>query len=246
MRSDTPPSERLSADDRDRRLALIHRDLVVPALPQHPMQASDDFNAATRALIAAAQMLRAAGAMSSVDPALADSLGAQAQKVTHDALEPVTKHLVDTGIATTIEEHAAVIASGLQVDDLPDEDIEAMRACGSSDPQAELELSLERLKRAAGEIAMAREIPWDEAVLVATEALSSGNGPPAAPKPRRRWLKGLGAIVKGSVLLAVDGGLLIAGIPVGVANPPAAVAVLGSLGMGFNDVAAGFGDLRAE
>jgi hypothetical protein len=107
-----------------------------------------------------------------------------------------------------------------------------------------LEIELEHFKAVALALGAARRLPAEEAIAKATEALW-GEQPAAAPaKTPRRWFKGVAGIVKGAVLLTVDGTLLATGAPIGA--PPAAVAVVGSLAMGFEGVVSGVGDVRGE
>ena len=55
--------------------------------------------------------------------------------------------LVQTGIIEVIERYADEIAEGMDIDDMPDEDIEAVRLSGSFDPQRECQLLMRRTKR---------------------------------------------------------------------------------------------------
>jgi hypothetical protein len=149
-----------------------------------------------------------------------------------------------------IDDHSELIVSQLEVEDLPEADLEALRRSGVADPWAEASLSIQRLRRRSAARSTAGVADYEQAVEEARQTL--GEPRPAPPKtvaqgrPARRWFKGVGAIVKGGVLISVDGGLLIAGAPITVVEPSASAALIGSLAMGFSDVATGIGDLRGE
>jgi len=250
-----------------RSLAHVHREDVAPRIDGAPPEARDHLREASLDLIQSAQLVRVVEtAKARGDHDTAATLEELSVRKAVEGLGAVEAYLVGTGVADVIEYHRAVIASELEPDDLPAEDLEALRRCGVSDPWAEAWLSIERLRRCASMPPPPEELRYASAVGQAL-TLEGRQNPAANPgqmrrrskaagdersatkpaaKPKRRWFKGFGAIVKGGVLLTVDGGLLIAGAPITAAEPMTAAGIVGSFAMGFNDVASGIGDLRGE
>jgi hypothetical protein len=162
-----------------------------------------------------------------------------------EGLEQADDLLVETSVATTLEDSARLIAARLEVDDMPD-DLAFMERSGSGDARAELELRIERLRNAAFRAGQEQErVRFAEAVRLAKD-LMPDHVPDQPPQRKRRWWKALAGLAKGGGMIGLNGSLLLAGAPIPLATPAVAVAVVGSFATGLEGLATGVGDMRGE
>lgn len=168
--------------------------------------------------------------------------------VHHDINENL---LLESGIVEVFEEHFTEIISELDVSDLPDADIEALRESGSSNPQAELRLRIKTIKkRYVKETRYNDRLSLNASIRKAGKSIEERIGrlkePDEKNPPKRRWFKGLGSICRGTVLTAVDISLLGGWWSLPLSPDTTVVGSIASIATGLGDIAIGVGELRDE
>jgi hypothetical protein len=182
-----------------------------------------------------------------VMPELAQPAFQRAVQPIRQALDEASVLLVETGVATVLENSAALVASGLEVDDLSD-DLAFLLRSEAGDARADLRLHIQRLRQAAFRAGQEEErVRLSGAVALAKQLHPAGPLQAHEPPPRkRRWWKALAGFAKGSGMIGLNGSLLLAGAPIPLATPAVAVAVVGSFMTGLEGLATGVSDLGGE
>lgn len=160
--------------------------------------------------------------------------------------------VVETGVVDVIEEYFDEITSYMDVDDLPEQDLEALRQAGSRNPKAELQLSMLRIKHKK-EIIIKRKSNHslrytvkDSKEIISnkqSEIKESNSNQP----PKRKIFKGIGSIAKGALLTTVDATLMV-GIwaPLPLSVEATTVGAVVSITTGLGDILNGVGEIRGE
>jgi hypothetical protein len=163
--------------------------------------------------------------------------------------------LTVTGIADVIQDNFSVLADGLNVEDLPEADLEMLRRTGSSDPRMEANALIYQTKarkeqtiREGRETSFAqriRDIP-NQIKRLHDELPSDSTGKPEPPRQPRRWFKGVGGIIKGSIFVLVDGAIAtgIWSLPLPV--QASTVGIVYSFAEGIGTLFTSAGELRRE
>jgi hypothetical protein len=161
------------------------------------------------------------------------------------------RFVVETGIAEVIEEFFEEIVDGMDPSDIPEQDIEALRISGSTNPINELHLSMIRLKKKR-EVIMRRNKEGSISVTVKQceervqrrkEQVKESN---SNRPPKKRIFKGLGSICKGSMLTVVDVSLVAGMWPLGLSVETTTVGAVVSITTGLGDILNGVGEMRGE
>lgn len=181
-----------------------------------------------------------------------DHLRSTLQDIRNANHEVNERLLLETGIVEVFEENFEEIISELEVSDLPTADIEALRQAGSTDPQRELRVRINTIKRRFSKV---RQYNNDQRSLSSsiTEAnkqidrrLERLKQPDGNNPPKRRWFKGLGSLCRGTVLTAVDISLLGGWWSLPLSSDTTIVGAVGSIATGLGDIAIGVGEFRDE
>lgn len=161
--------------------------------------------------------------------------------------------LVDTGVIEVIEQYAEEIAEGMDVGDMPEEDINAIRLSGSTDPRRECQLLIRRTKREikfrvsrSGRVSFAVELSHTKQEIERNTGAAQGPRKSNAEPRKRRLFKGVGGVAQGALLTAVDVSLLVGWWSIPVGAETATVGSLVSIVTGIGTVMTGVGDLRGE
>jgi len=158
--------------------------------------------------------------------------------------------VVETGISDSIEEFFEEIVDGMDVDDIPEQDLIALRQSGSQDPKQECQLSILRLKRKKEIVIKRKETSFSFTIKESVDRLerrkerlqkSNSNEP-----PKKKLFKGLGTICKGAMLTVVDVSLVAGMWPTGLPTEATTVGAVVSLTTGIGDILIGVGEMRGE
>ncbi|MCC7052982.1 MAG: hypothetical protein IT355_06905 [Gemmatimonadaceae bacterium] len=163
----------------------------------------------------------------------------------------------DIGMLDVVEEYDGLIIEGMTFEDLPAEDIRALRLLGETSARGALLAAFLQVKR-RGTLDVMRQEPTISPLVsslrgIETRLRNAGDAlrPPVVPTvgvrhPSRRWFKGLGKIAQGAALTLADvcmaGGLLT--LPVSPETQGWGAIVSSITGIGT--VLEGAGELRAE
>lgn len=162
----------------------------------------------------------------------------------------------ETGIIDIIEEFEEIIIEGMELEDIPPHDIEALEQLGERNPkgallaafrkikhrkslskhenkETEIRSRLHKLERELSDIENKQEIPKFQEFGIES-------------KPKRRWFKGIGKVAQGTALTLADVGLA-AGILVLPVDPATQTwgAIVSSV-TGIGTALDGAGELRGE
>lgn len=164
----------------------------------------------------------------------------------------------ETGLLPGIEEYYPEIVEGMDVDDLPAEDLAVMRHLGSQEPREELQGLMGILKfRNRGDVSRRQRNvelrgglrEGKERVAEKRHELSTraeqGEGQQPGPITRR-WFKGLGSMCQGAALTIVDAGLVLGLWPFDVQPETRTVGAVVSITTGLGTILSGVGELRGE
>ncbi|MFN3694276.1 MAG: hypothetical protein ACK4UV_04645 [Ignavibacterium sp.] len=156
--------------------------------------------------------------------------------------------IVDSGILETIEKYFEEIIEQTEIDDFPEQDINALRESGSVNPKRELRQILFRIKKERtrnkynDNIKFTFELKHSkEKIEKRRKQLDSENS-----KPKRSIFKGLGNITRGTILTVVDFSLLIGAWSIPLSNETTSVGAVVSITTGIGDIMTGIGDFRGE
>ncbi|MEM6978423.1 MAG: hypothetical protein AAF539_02065 [Planctomycetota bacterium] len=171
-------------------------------------------------------------------------------------LRTVDRLVVQTGIADEIQNHYESIVERLEQTDFPEADVQLLRDLGFETPEKELVLMIHQAKRPCRVSDRPNDGPsldYSHAVRTSIETLegrhrlkNSGEDTQKAEKPKRKGLKGLGPICKGSAITIVDVGLLGGFWNGGGPAEAIRVGATVSIAAGLNDILRGAGELRGE
>jgi hypothetical protein len=167
--------------------------------------------------------------------------------------------IVRTGIADEIQQYHSEIVERMEASDFPEIDLKLLRDLGYDTPEQELVLMVRRSKKldakfTASDSSDRWRLDFSHSVESSIEILESRlknkneleSVAPTQSKQKRKWLKGLGAICKGSAFTIVDATLL-GGLWNGIVPPHmASVGAVVSITTGLGDILSGAGDLRGE
>lgn len=172
-----------------------------------------------------------------------------------EAFQVLDQLVIETGIADLIEENFDVIMDELTLAELPPEDLEALRECGSPDPRGEMATYLLTLKRRYRRLL---NRPHDQSFEQQLRDLPShlqhvqkdAHGPfsasqtPDTARRRRRLYKGLGQLLPGIVTTIANVGTGVLSIHAG--HPVDFAGLLNSSSVGVGMILSGKGDLDGE
>ncbi|QDS97612.1 hypothetical protein [Adhaeretor mobilis] len=181
-------------------------------------------------------------------------------RLLHDlihGLRVVDRWIVQTGIADEIRQYHSEIVDRMEAADFPEIDVQLLRDLGYDSPEQELVLMVRRSKKLDAKFSASNSndrwhLDFSHSIESSIEILESrcknkdGEESIAPTKQKRKWLKGLGAICKGSAFTIVDATLL-GGFWNGIVPPHmASVGAVVSITTGLGDILSGAGDLRGE
>ena len=174
-----------------------------------------------------------------------------------NGLRVVDHWIVQTGIADEVQRYYSEIVDRMEASDFPEIDVQLLRELGYETPQQELILMIRRSKKLDKEFSspnlndrrqpdLSRSIEEAIEILEARCTAEDDRESMGPTRPKRKWLKGLGAICKGSAFAIVDATLL-GGFWNGVVPAHmASVGALVSISTGLGEILSGAGDLRGE
>ncbi len=162
-------------------------------------------------------------------------------------------HLVlQSGISDVVEEFWDEIVDGMDISDIPEADFDALREAGSHDPKSEVHVSVIRVKKLkistgynSKESSLRYSLEKSESIVQRKKEIlkeSNSNNPPT----KRKIFKGLGGICRGTILTAVDVGLLAGFWPVPLSPDTTTVGAVTSMITGIGDIMIAVGELRGE
>lgn len=163
------------------------------------------------------------------------------------------RELVDTGIAEVLEPFIPEIMSGLEIEDLPKEDLLALRRAGVSFPEEELRLRIRLIRsewpvrqRNDNRPSIRHAIHLADAELEQAINEIEPTSEPQPPRKKVRWWKALGSLCRGTVLTGVDLALLTGGWALPLSPDTTIVGGVASIATGLGDIAIGVGEFRDE
>lgn len=164
----------------------------------------------------------------------------------------LNNHLVlETGIVDAIEEFFEEIIDGMDVDDIPEQDFEALLKSGSRNPKAEIQFSMLKLRKKKDIIikrgknhSLYYRVKESKDIIKQRQAeIKESN---SNISPRRKIFKGIGTICKGALLTTVDA-TLVAGLwPFSLSIETTTVGAVVSMTTGIGDIFNGIGEIRGE
>jgi hypothetical protein len=171
------------------------------------------------------------------------------------------RYVLKTGIADVMQEFFADIVSELDVSDLPEQDLEALREAGSRHPEGELHLCLMQVKklqtiRAQGKF-INQHPDFRHAIERAGKEINFRRekfDPPEkqGPEPEEESIskgaimKGMGNICRGTVLVAVDISLMAGMWSVPLSPDTTKVGAVASVVTGLGDIVVGIGEMMKD
>jgi hypothetical protein len=221
----------------------------------HPFHMVEDFPFGVERLMRAMRTLRFIEANFDEDEDLTQYFKPEAlQRVLDDLSDGLrlnNQFIVDTGIADMIEEYFDEIVDGMDPEDLPEQDFEALRRGGSQNPKQEIHLSMIRLKRKKEIIIRQSDkgsITYTiknsvEQVSKRKQRIEKAN---SNNPPKKKIFKGLSSICKGALLTVVDVSLVTGMWPLGLSVETTTVGAVVSMTTGVGDILSGVGELRGE
>lgn len=180
----------------------------------------------------------------------------------------------ESGMTDALNSHLDPIADGLARKDLPDEDVDFVRGCGSKDPESEILLALAHVRSLSQRQSIFRygRLPPRGDGLASTvlteadmalrdaaakligeygasgpakkQASSNGSGTPSTSAKKRKIFNGIGRILTGVV--GGTGNVLIGVGTIPVSGGASAAAVIASAAAALGFLMQGIGDLRGE
>jgi len=163
----------------------------------------------------------------------------------------------DIGMLDIIEEYDGLIIEGMLFEDLPAQDLDALRRLGETNARGALLASFHKVKHRGSvnptqpqyeRIEISKSLRSIETRLGEVESTlrETTDDSPEPSRPSRRWFKGLGKIAQGAALTMADvclaGGLLV--LPVDPSTQTWGAIVSSITGVGT--VLDGAGELRGE
>jgi hypothetical protein len=168
-----------------------------------------------------------------------------------DGLSFNNRLILDTEVVAVIEEFFDEISSLMEVDDLPEQDFEALRQSGSRDPKTEMQLSIIKTKhkreiliKKNKDRSLTYRIKESKEVVKQKQAdikESNSNQPPT-----RKIFKGISSIARGALLTTVDATLIAGMWTVALPVETTTVGAVVSITTGIGDIFNGIGEIRGE
>lgn len=174
-----------------------------------------------------------------------------------------------SGVTDALDAHFHLISGGLTRLHLPNKDVEFVRQCGATDPEAEILLALAHLQSPFSPAGARMSVPngprvstvltdADETLQIVARKLKlaaagklpvaakSADDPdlPSTPAKKRKMFNGIGKILTGVV--GGTGNVLIGTGTIVVSGGATAAAVFGSAAASIGFLMQGIGDLRGE
>lgn len=162
----------------------------------------------------------------------------------------------EAGFTEALDAHLEEIVADLDIEHLPEEDLEILRDLGSADPRTELmamiylvKKRLARLARYSDNLPPSRELSRAEEILSGeveefqSRTENSNLEPPQKP---RRWFKGLGQIAQGTALSIGNIALAAGALALPVSPETATWGAITSSATGVGMISNGIGELRGE
>lgn len=168
------------------------------------------------------------------------------------SVEYSNRLVLKTGVSDVVEEFWDEIVDGMDISDIPDIDFEALREAGSINPKSEIHISMVRTKKwkksiryNSKESSIQYSLKKSEAIIEKKkEVLKECNS--KNPPTKRKIIKGLGGICRGTILTSVDIGLLAGIWPVPLSPDTTTVGAVASIATGIGDIIIAVGELRGE
>jgi hypothetical protein len=166
-------------------------------------------------------------------------------KINHEAVER-------SGISDIIQHHLLDIASMLELEDLPDEDLQVLRDSGSTTPESELRICIKRLHRLAETVESSKndtKVSFCSSVSEAKNIISERRrslekSPNNAIISKKDVTKGLVDTCRGACLCLSNTSLLVMSWPI---SPLASVSsAIPSIATGISDIVYGVRELRRK
>jgi hypothetical protein len=163
-------------------------------------------------------------------------------------VQHVTNLLDEAGITNALDEHGVLIFSNLSRELIPDEDIAFLNNAGVLEPEAEVTIAIQELRRSA----LSRDIQASSILREAPKKLEDAakqlspvesNDVNVTVKPRK-FFTGIGRILSGTI--AGAGNLLVGIGAIPASGGAAAGAVIASSALAVGLISQGIGDLRGE
>lgn len=194
--------------------------------------------------------------------ALADELQQQ-QDEDASAVAMLESLFTRTGIADALDAHGEIIRANLKRQHLPDVDVEFIRGCGVTQPEAEITITLEHMRGSKnprrfsdddGNTSLTLRYANDRLTAIAKElkvisermneqAASPVPAPPPHKKPRKVFT-GIGKILTGVV--GGTGNALVGLGMIPATGGAATAGVIASAALSVGAIMQGIGDLRGE
>lgn len=152
------------------------------------------------------------------------------------------RFVLETGVSDVFEEFWDEIVDGMDISDIPDADFEALREAGSLDPKSEIHFSMLRTKKLkksirfnAKENSIRFSLKKTETIIEKKKMIlkkCTSKNPPT----KRKIIKGLVEICRGTILTGVDIALLMGIWPVPLSPNTITVGAVASIATGIGDI----------
>ena len=165
-------------------------------------------------------------------------------------IQNVTSVMDESGITAALDEHGELIFSSLSRELIPDEDIALLLRAGVLEPEAEVTIIIQELRRSArnrgiqaSSVLRAAPQKLEEAAKKLSPAESNSTDEKVEVKPRK-FFTGIGRILSGAI--AAGGNLLVGIGTIPASGGATAGAVIASSALAVGLISQGIGDLRGE
>jgi hypothetical protein len=234
---------------RDYLAALARKHLRVSAIHRFgPASAMEHLHYDIERLSSVARFARAVSERAG-SPELLKALG---EELRHAYVDHLVHVMEESGVLPALDEAPDITFAEFRRSVIPEEDVYLLRRAGVEDPDAEITLLIQYVRRRLP----GREGSPSDLVKHAEEELkraaegliamaqSSGNEAARSETKKRRLFNGIGKILGGAITGA--GNLLLATGTVAAPNPATAYGVIGSSALAVGSICQGIGDLRGE